>query len=805
MKDWKTKLIGLAAIVVATIVVDILILNYSSEKRMDDGSIATTCIAKVISVDAGKASGEPPSWTYAVEGQILTLKITSGKYKGKEVFATNALTGDYSDRILRVGDRLYVNLIRKSRESESISSVNLGEHVRARFLLYLLSIFLSLLVLVGGMKGVKTILALGLSLVFILSIQISASLKGYNPILIAILVSTLNTVVTFLLVGDISLKSLAGILGTIGGLAVTSILAYVSGVFMHFTGLDFNFGFLTLGKLLWMTKASSGWDYEGLLVAGMIIGASGAMMDASMAVASAIDEVKKANPKTSIMGCIRAGLNVGKDEMGMMANTLIFAYIGADMTLILVPMIQFGEAGRAMPFIRVINEEATSAEIVQALSGTIGLITAIPITAFIAGILIGRKRVEETSHESLMTIPNSEKVMFRRQWFIVPISLAILSIGVHVAYILARGASESQVTDKASNVVAEYVGAITLEKSEPVEVPGSDALGKGLAKNETIRAKLLGGHFKGQEVIVQNVFDPNRPPLYNVNVKRGTEILLKLDGTKEGIISALMVNYNRIGYIIYITGIFLLVMVMVGRLQGLRTAFALGISIAIVLKLLVPMIVKGYNALFATVIACSVIAGLSLIIVTGFNRKSASATLGIIGGVLVASLIVLYSGHKLKFTGISSSRTAIISQFTGQEKLDFRNILMAGILMGLLGTATDAAMAVASAVREIRMANPKMPTFRLVNAGMNVGKDLLGTMSNTLVFAYLGLRLILLMTFAGTSIFAGSKMEILSVETISAEILRLLAGSIGLFLTIPITAIVSALWDRIVSFLGLTR
>jgi len=127
---------------------------------------------------------------------------------------------------------------------------------------------------------------------------------------------------------------------------------------------------------------------------------------------------------------------------------------------------------------------------------------------------------------------------------------------------------------------------------------------------------------------------------------------------------------------------------------------------------------------------------------------------------------------------------------------------MAGIIMGLLGTAMDAAIAVASAVREVKRANPKMTAGQLISAGMNVGTDVLGTMANTLIFAYLGLRIMLITALAGTSILSGNKIELMSAETVSAEILRLLAGSIGLVLTIPITAFVAAFWDNVMEFLG---
>jgi len=807
MKEWKTKIIALALILIICFAVDMKLKGFSSETKLEDGSKLITCIGKVVSIDAGKATGESPAWTYPVDGQIVTLKILSGKYKGQEVFSANPFVGEYTDRVFRVGDTMYISITLKG-DAISTGSVSIGEYMRISFLLYTAGIFIALVIIIGGMKGIKSIASLALSVVFIIGVLIPLCLQGYSPIWISILISTLNTVLTFLMIGGVSKKSIAGILGTIGGLIMTALLSFISSRILHFTGQDINFGFLELGKRLWMSPESTNWNFSGLLVAGMILGASGAIMDASMAVASAIEQVKKANSQTGIWACIRAGMNVGKDEMGTMANTLIFAYIGADITLILMPMVEFGEMGRAMPMTRVINEEATSAEIVQAIAGTIGIILAIPLTALIAGILIGRTshHAQNVSSESSMELnpPYSPFAKGGKLGFVIPIALIIIVIGIHLIYTTSRHLSESQ-AEKGSQSVSEYVRARILDKGKPIETPSYSPYSNLIAHNEILKAKLSGGSFKNESVLVQNIIDPGRMPLANIEVKPGDEIVLKIDGSKAGIDRVLINNYSRDGYLIYLAGFLVIVLAMVGRSQGIRTALALGISVAIVIKALVPLIAKGYNALLVVIVISGIIALLTLLIVTGFNRKTGSATIGILGGVVVASLIVLLADQRLHFTGISSSRTAVLAQFTGVGKLDFKSILMAGIIMGLLGTAMDSAIAIASAVREIRRANPKMHTGQLISAGMGVGTDLLGTITNTLIFAYLGLRLILLMTFAGTTIFTGSKIEILNTETISAELLRILAGSIGLVLTIPITATVAALWDKIVGFLGIGK
>ncbi|MBD3184958.1 hypothetical protein GF312_21930 [Candidatus Poribacteria bacterium] len=799
MKEWKVQIPALVIVILACIIVDINLKGYSREVKGQAGNTYVSCIGEITQIDAGRATGQPTAWTWSVGGQeggqILTIEILSGRFKGQNVFAANTFIGEYSDRVFRVGDKIYITLEAKDDSIVRTSPVGLGEYVRTSFLLYLAAAFLILIIIIGGSKGIKAGLSLIASGVFIAGLLIPMFLRGYNPVLVSILIATVNSVLTFMLVGGMTRKSVAGILGTVGGLATAAILAAFSSYLLKFSGLDISFGFLNLGKRLWLAGESSNWDFRGILVAGMIIGASGAIMDSSMAVASAIDEVKKANPQIGIRGCIKAGLNVGKDEMGTMANTLIFAYIGADITLILMPMIQFGEAGQAFPFTRVVNQEAASAEIVQAMAGTIGLIMAIPITALFAGILIGKSHGEIDEADSKFT----GKPIFR---WIVPIIMLVTAIGIQVGYSVTRRSAATQTDRAEERIVSEYVRAKVIDRTSSIDVPSDSGYAKGPAKSEILRVKIKGGNYRNDQTLVQNIIDPNRIPLNNVEVNNGDEVLLKVDGTKQSLYEAIMHNYSRDGILLYIIGLFIILMILVGRFQGIRTIIALTISLTIILEILLPLIMKGYDPVLSVIVISGFVAFTSLIIITGFNRKTGSATIGIMGGVITAGLLVLFADQRLHFTGISSSRAALAVQFTTSQNLDFRKILMAGIIMGLLGTAMDAAIAVASSVREVRNANPDLPAAKLVRAGMNVGTDVLGTMANTLIFAYVGLRLMLIMTLAGTNILAGGKLEILSTETVAAEILRLLAGSIGLVLTIPITAFAAAWWDEIMSVLG---
>jgi uncharacterized membrane protein len=192
------------------------------------------------------------------------------------------------------------------------------------------------------------------------------------------------------------------------------------------------------------------------------------------------------------------------------------------------------------------------------------------------------------------------------------------------------------------------------------------------------------------------------------------------------------------------------------------------------------------------------IAFVSLVFVIGPSRKTFSAVLGTMGGILVAGLIIMFAQNYLRFSGLEHAVSADIMEATRTPPFDFRQVLLAGMLMGVLGVAVDGAIEVSSSMEEIRRANPNMPTWKLIASGMNVGTDILGTMVNTLVFAYLGVELLFIMAVVAPNLdlFQSPTIELLSIGIASSEIVRLLAGTLGLVLTIPMTATISAVWNR---------
>ena len=201
------------------------------------------------------------------------------------------------------------------------------------------------------------------------------------------------------------------------------------------------------------------------------------------------------------------------------------------------------------------------------------------------------------------------------------------------------------------------------------------------------------------------------------------------------------------------------------------------------------MILKGANPIPITILISIVVTILTMFIVGGINKKSIAAVVGTSGGVLVAGIIAYYIGSQVKLTGLSSEEATMLMYIPQEVNFDFRGLLFSGIILGSLGAVMDVGMSIASSMDEIHKANPNLTRKELFKSGMNVGKDVMGTMTNTLILAYTGSSIPVLLLFMA---YETSIAKILNLDVIATEAIRSLAGSIGLVLTIPLTALVSS-------------
>lgn len=310
--------------------------------------------------------------------QLVKIRLLSGPDKNETITLINSLTGHpYFDVIVKKGDQVVLTV----DYSDEIAEYFISDYYRGTSLGLVTLLFILLVVIIGGRQGIKAILSLaGMGLVIITMI-LPLVLKGYNPILVTVGLSSVLTVLFIVFVTGRSKKTLAAICGTIGGLTAAGILALLVGNTSHLSGLASEEAQMLRSMGFFI-------NYQGLLFSGMIIGTLGAILDVGISIASAMEQIKEADPTTDFKTFFTRGILIGRDLIATMSNTLILAYVGSSL-----PVLLFFQASDRT-WSEVLNLDLIATEIVRALTGSIGLTLAIPITAFISALLFIKPKKE---------------------------------------------------------------------------------------------------------------------------------------------------------------------------------------------------------------------------------------------------------------------------------------------------------------------------------------------------------------------------------------------------------------------------
>ncbi len=300
-----------------------------------------------------------------------------------------------------------------------------------------------------------------------------------------------------------------------------------------------------------------------------------------------------------------------------------------------------------------------------------------------------------------------------------------------------------------------------------------------------VTVEILDGEFKGEIRVFQHMLSGSFA--YDLPVKVGDKVLLMIEEYPDET-NVYITDYVRDTYVYTVIAIFVGLLLLIGRKTGFKTLITLIITAFFILKLLLPGILKGYDPILLTVIVSFLITLITILLIGGINTKSFSAIIGVLGGILAAGLITFYVGSKVKLTGLSAEEATMLMYIPQNIEFNFRKLLFSGIMLGALGAVMDVAMSIASSMEEIKKLNPTIKPKDLIVSGMNVGKDIMGTMSNTLILAYAGSTIPLLLLFMA---YETSIVKIINLDIIATEIIRAISGTIGLILTIPITAFTS--------------
>lgn len=317
----------------------------------------------------------------------------------------------------------------------------------------------------------------------------------------------------------------------------------------------------------------------------------------------------------------------------------------------------------------------------------------------------------------------------------------------------------------------------------------SDEDSELVMKDIAFRAEIISGELKGENVVaIQNL--NSYMMVLPKEVAPGDKILIYNVYNEEFNTDWVYGEYIRTDALLILGAVFVVLLLIFGRIKGMQTIVSLVFTVLAIFTVFVPSILSGFNIYLSAIVICIYITIMTLIIVSGVNRKTVAAVIGCIGGITVAALLVLLMDGVLNLTGLVNEESAYLLMLNPENPIDLKGVFFGAILIGAMGAIMDVAMSISSSLHEIVETSSTIGMKKLIQSGMTIGRDIMGTMSNTLILAYIGssLSIVLLLITYNPSL-----LDLLNREIVVIEILQALAGSLGILFTIPLTAMASGI------------
>ena len=331
--------------------------------------------------------------------QVVKIRFTEGVYKNEEREATYTLSYDIDNKLLAYelekGNSVMVQITEK--EDGSITCV-IEDVVRQNYIILMIAVFFISVIAIGGRRGGKAILGLIATILAVYFILIKSIFAGYSPILMSVVTSAVVIILTFLIIGGINKKVITAALGTLGGVVSAGIMALIFNRLAKMSGACEDAIQLTIN----MQEVV--FNFREILFAGIVVSALGACMDVGMSIASSLDEIKIKNPEITWKELLKSGMNIGRDVIGTMTNTLILAYVGGSIVLILLMMATKMDLGY------ILNKELIATEIISAVAGSMGVVYTVPITSAVYAFLNKDKTVYKKKSKNIVEGKRSLKI-----------------------------------------------------------------------------------------------------------------------------------------------------------------------------------------------------------------------------------------------------------------------------------------------------------------------------------------------------------------------------------------------------------
>ena len=312
------------------------------------------------------------------------------------------------------------------------------------------------------------------------------------------------------------------------------------------------------------------------------------------------------------------------------------------------------------------------------------------------------------------------------------------------------------------------------------------AADNALRGEQLLLAEVKTGQYKGETLQVYSYVGP----LYGGQLKVGDGATLLISTYADGTHTATVYEYNRLPALAVIVAMFLIATVAVGGKVGAKSLVALAITLVCLFWILIPLLMKGAPTLLTVFLVCAYITVVTMVILGGVQRKTVCAALGTIAGTALSLLFGLAAQSLARVDGLRLADVEPLLQLrqTGTP-LGLRGLLVGGIVISALGAVMDVAMSIASALTEVHTVAPDRGARELFRSGMNIGRDMVGTMTNTLILAFLGSGFALIIYLYSLGL---SPYQLISSAYLTIEVVSSISSSIGVILSVPLTALISS-------------
>jgi uncharacterized membrane protein len=315
---------------------------------------------------------------------------------------------------------------------------------------------------------------------------------------------------------------------------------------------------------------------------------------------------------------------------------------------------------------------------------------------------------------------------------------------------------------------------------------GETDLGGTVQRYQIARVEILEGEYAG--ILMEIDYGQRQVLSGNTYLEPGDKILVTMGSSADNVLTAYFVDFVRVTPLLWLLAAFVVAILLISRWKGLRSLLSMGFSLWVIVSYIIPHILAGEDPVRVSIIGSAILLGVTLYLTYGWNLKTHSAVLGMVFVLVITGTLAWIFVAFTRLTGTGDEESLFLIQML-DSRINLRGLLLGGMIIGALGVLDDLVTTQASAVFELYGANPGLGFRGLYNAAMRIGQDHVAATVNTLVLAYAGASLPMLLMF---SLGRGDYGYLVNFSFVAEEIVRTLVGSLGLVAAVPLTTVIAA-------------